>query len=514
MEDEELRMPEISVVVPVYNAEKTLRRCVESILFGEEHNLEVILLEDCSTDGSWALCQTLAEEYPQVVCLQNDRNRGVSYTRNRGLDSATGQYLLFVDSDDWVRGSYVKTLITAAKENPGKLVACGFTFVDHTKSEQRYYGITDTTLLTRQEFHRLSGAVMLQQLWNKVFYPEQIRKAGIRFDETISMGEDYRFVMDVIETLDYRECVVIQEPLYYYIRWGNGSLMDQWFKYETYEDALERAMRVENLCGVDQSRLAVFKQGYAYRVIWETPLSGKQKRATVQKILGKEQGTRFYRRQRLAFLWSKVRKGARTLLKWKRKFTGKFNVLANRMKVRKTVKRFHKQELTVISQNCIGGVLSHDLKLPFCSPTVNLFIPAADFIRFVNNLEHYLNAELKVMWGKEYPLGMVEDVHIHFVHYDNCRQALEAWERRRKRADLSKVLVLSTDRDGFDETLFEQWKAITYPKMLFTACKQYADHEDVLYFPKYEKQGCVPDLIPKREFYKGNVLIKKINTMR
>ena len=151
--------------------------------------------------------------------------------------------------------------------------------------------------------------------------------------------------------------------------------------------------------------------------------------------------------------------------------------------------------------------------LPFRTPTVNLYFPAADFIKFAKELERYLRADLKLKWGEEYPIGMLEDIQIHFVHYETCQQVREAWERRKLRVDLNKVFVLSTDRDGFDETLFEQWKALPYPKLLFTACKKYADHEDVLYFPEYEKLDCVPDLIPRREFYKKNVLINKVNAM-
>ena len=172
---------------------------------------------------------------------------------------------------------------------------------------------------------------------------------------------------------------------------------------------------------------------------------------------------------------------------------------------------FKSTDITIISQNCIGGVFSHDMKLPFQSPTVNLFIPASDFIKFVKNLEHYLNIEPDIWQGEEYPVGRIEDVELHFVHYDTCLQAKEAWERRKKRVDLRNVLVLSTDRDGFDPSVFEKWKTISYPKLLFTARREFAADPDSLYFPEYEKMGCVPDLIPKREFYKNNLLLYKAN---
>ena len=130
---------------------------------------------------------------------------------------------------------------------------------------------------------------------------------------------------------------------------------------------------------------------------------------------------------------------------------------------------------------------------------------------FVKNLEHYLNIEPDIWQGEEYPVGRIEDVELHFVHYDTCLQAKEAWERRKKRVDLRNVLVLSTDRDGFDPSVFEKWKTISYPKLLFTARREFAAVPDSLYFPEYEKMGCVPDLIPKREFYKNNLLLYKAN---
>ena len=104
--------PKVSVIVPVYNAEQTLRKCVESLIFGLYRNIEVILVEDCSSDNSWALCQLLCEEFQSVRCVRNESNSGVSCTRNYGISLATGEYLCFVDSDDWVSGRYVSRLVT------------------------------------------------------------------------------------------------------------------------------------------------------------------------------------------------------------------------------------------------------------------------------------------------------------------------------------------------------------------------------------------------------------------
>ena len=86
-----------SVIVPVYNAEKTLRRCVESIALGQERNIEIILIDDCSEDHSWELCLEIAQEFPNIIVAQNERNSGMSFTRNHGLTFAQGKYVLFVD---------------------------------------------------------------------------------------------------------------------------------------------------------------------------------------------------------------------------------------------------------------------------------------------------------------------------------------------------------------------------------------------------------------------------------
>ena len=120
---------------------------------------------------------------------------------------------------------------------------------------------------------------------------------------------------------------------------------------------------------------------------------------------------------------------------------------------------------------------------------------------------------LVLSWGEEYPVGELGDVELHFVHYETCQEAQAAWERRKKRVNLNNVVVLSTDRDGFDDAVFGKWKEIPYPKLLFTACEKYAK-EGAIYFPQYSNHGCVPDLIPKREFYIGSKLVSIINNVR
>ena len=172
-------------------------------------------------------------------------------------------------------------------------------------------------------------------------------------------------------------------------------------------------------------------------------------------------------------------------------------------------KQLKAKNFTVISQNCIGGVLYHDLGMQFLSPTINTFIPEPGFVKLVLNLRHYMEQELVMRWGETYPIGTVDDVEIHFMHYDTCREAEEAWNKRKARINWDKIFVIGTDRDGFDDAVYEQWKQITYPKILFTAHPEFT--EDAVYYPEYHENDQIGDLIAGRKFYKSGVLIERLN---
>lgn len=175
----------------------------------------------------------------------------------------------------------------------------------------------------------------------------------------------------------------------------------------------------------------------------------------------------------------------------------------------KACKQLKARDFSIISQNCIGGVLYHDAGMEFLSPTVNLFFKEPDFVRFVLNLEYYLNLNLEMHWEEEYPVGKLEDISIYFMHYRTCREAREAWNRRKKSINWNKIIVLATDMDGFDEDSWTLWNQIKYPKILFTVTERNAP--GVVVYPQNRKNGFVHNLIPDREFYKDGVLVNMIN---
>lgn len=111
--------------------------------------------------------------------------------------------------------------------------------------------------------------------------------------------------------------------------------------------------------------------------------------------------------------------------------------------------RLQYPSVSVFSSNCVGGIICHDLGLRFDSPTVNLFMYPADYLRFLSDLPHYLSVELKqVHEDGAYPIGMLDDVRIDFVHYGSFQEASTAWKRRCARVNLNRCCAIMVDRDG------------------------------------------------------------------
>lgn len=502
--------PVVSVIIPVWQGEKTLRRCVESLVLGTERNIQVILVDDASTDESPAICRQLAEEYVQVQCIRNAENRGVSHSRNRGLAAAQAEHVLFVDSDDWVSSEYVETLLRMARSHPDALNLCGFCFIDRVYDQQRVYAGA-AGMAVPEQFISLMEKTLLQTLWNKIFRRDVITRAGLCFDERQSMGEDFQFVLDYMEAAQITGCMVCSQPLYYYIRHSRQSLMSR-FGMEQLENQRERLRRLYRLSGktdpaILETMLRHMEENCVYHILRNPELTKaemlqqlqkqglEQYYASQRKLLGKE---------RLAANLQHIRRLPHRGKQWLQRMLQKGKIHRVRRKLRN-------RKACLICQNCIGGVFYHDMGLPFLSPTINLFFSGEDFVRFAEDLSRYLALEPQMYWGERYPMGKLGDVTVHFMHYDTCREAKEAWLRRAKRVVPEQAILLCTDMEGFAPEVFARWQKLPYPKVLFTARKEFAQDADSVLFPEFS--GKVEDLIPGRRFYRHGRMIQIINQL-
>lgn len=185
--------------------------------------------------------------------------------------------------------------------------------------------------------------------------------------------------------------------------------------------------------------------------------------------------------------------------------------LNNRRRVLSKIvnKQLDLSDVSIISMNCVGGILYHDCNARFLSPTVDLFFEASDFIKFVNNLDLYLAEKPKVIMGSKFPIGILGDIKLFFMHYDSPEQAFQKWEERKQRINKDKIFVIMVERNGFCEEDFNSFKIIHYPKLLFTKTEDFKC-ADSLYMPKYKSEPYLPDIIPGRYMYKGMKLVKQI----
>lgn len=185
---------------------------------------------------------------------------------------------------------------------------------------------------------------------------------------------------------------------------------------------------------------------------------------------------------------------------------------------KKVNKRLRKElanpNVSIISNNCTGGIISHDLGLRFLSPTVNLFMEANDFVKLCENLEYYLGVtqiEEVIDTTRNYPVGKLGDITLYFVHYKTFEEARKKWLERRKRVDLNNIRIFGCDRDGMTEQLMDRFGKLPYPKVLFTHLPM--DRNYTYYIKGYEKEkevGLVLDGIG----WKGKRVIDQFDYVR
>lgn len=140
------------------------------------------------------------------------------------------------------------------------------------------------------------------------------------------------------------------------------------------------------------------------------------------------------------------------------------------------IQRFQKKKsripITIISNNCVGGVVYSDAKVKFLSPTINLFFYANDYINFCENFISVINQPLIQKKNDAYPIGILDynnlNIEIHFLHYKNFEEAEQCWNKRKKRIDNNNIIFVLTNSDGVNENIVNRFMNLKYPKLLIT----------------------------------------------
>lgn len=225
--------PLVSVIIPIYNADKFLERCLESIIRQTYTNLEIILINDGSSDNSLNYCNTYSHKDPRIITI-NKKNEGVSIARNTGIHKSSGKFLTFLDADDWIAPNYIEQLMRPFENTNVDISICGYQIcyeyfsppseVNHTyriESAKEY-------LLTSRENGNFSVIVP----WGKIFKKEIV--TGISFPPKLHFEDEatvYKFFYksNLIAECDYNA--------YYYFQSSNGLTKSIYPKHP--EDAVQ-----------------------------------------------------------------------------------------------------------------------------------------------------------------------------------------------------------------------------------------------------------------------------------
>lgn len=205
-------MPQFSVIVPVYNVEKYIGRCIESILEQTFGDFELILVDDGSSDRSFEVCNQYLLKDKRIKMIHQE-NKGVSAARNTGLKEATGKYIVFVDGDDTIERFFLYCL--AQVDDNVDLVICGNKQIS-TKgkvSAVRQYEPEVILELTRENILQMIDNHSIDYIWAKRYKMDIIRQRNLFFDESLNLGEDTYFVacyLNESQSVQYIEKVVYQ----------------------------------------------------------------------------------------------------------------------------------------------------------------------------------------------------------------------------------------------------------------------------------------------------------------
>lgn len=158
-------------------------------------------------------------------------------------------------------------------------------------------------------------------------------------------------------------------------------------------------------------------------------------------------------------------------------------------------KLLENENFTILSNNCVGSLITNDLNHKFLTPTVNLFMSTNDFVKFISNLDHYLKVEIikDDSESKSYPVGILDDITIHFMHYKDITEAKKKWNERKQRIVKENLFILMVDNDDCSEETFKKFKDLSYKKVFLTN-KLYKKEKFVRYIHGFENDKYLGDL--------------------
>lgn len=164
--------------------------------------------------------------------------------------------------------------------------------------------------------------------------------------------------------------------------------------------------------------------------------------------------------------------------------------LEHKLYIKRKQRRLNNSHPTIIASNCNGGYILHDLGLRFNTPTINLFFLPGDYLKFITNIDKYLDTELiEIKSELSYPVGILGDIRIFFMHYNSFEEAKEKWMERAKRIDKNNLFFMMTDKNGCTYEQMKKFDNLPYPNKLIFTHKPQPDIRSAVYIKGFESEG-------------------------
>ena len=227
--------PKISIIIPVYNVEQYLMQCLDSVVNQTYKNLEIILVNDGSTDNSGKICDEYNLKDSRIKVVHKE-NGGISSARNEGLKLSTGSYVAFVDADDYLEKQYIEKLV----ETDADIAVCSF-YKEYPFNSEKNIIINKKTLKTKDEFiyDILSFQKALGCAWGKLFNTKFLKENNIFFNENLKVAEDAEFCLISVQ---YNPKIVYIPEILYHYNFSSVSIVRKFnkFYFEYYKNSLNK----------------------------------------------------------------------------------------------------------------------------------------------------------------------------------------------------------------------------------------------------------------------------------
>lgn len=294
--------PALSIIIPVYNVQAWLERAVKSLQAQTFSDYELFLVDDGSTDGSGSLCDALAAKDARIQVIHQE-NAGAAAARNAAIERARGEYLYFMDGDDWLDPTALSDMYAAAKASDLDLLVTGF-FIETYYADDKFYqelrNAPDRVFASQDEFrhsaHELFDAQLLYAPWNKLYRRTYLDEQGIRFPATF--WDDLPFNLDVVREV---ERVGTLDGHYYHFLRARQESENTRYRPDMYDKREEEHRWLQELYqgwGIDSPEIQEFlSRRYIERLVGcvenvtnqNCTLSRKEKRAEIARMISSPQ---------------------------------------------------------------------------------------------------------------------------------------------------------------------------------------------------------------------------------